>query len=66
MYHILGTDTISPRKLKESLDKGAEAGVVLDGAVYTIVDRMIARDPTAFIPTQGMKKRGPCYPSHLI
>jgi hypothetical protein len=51
LYGILGHVTISPRNLKESLDKAVAAGVSLDGAVFTIVDRAIARDPTAFIPT---------------
>jgi hypothetical protein len=50
LYRILADKTISPRKLKESLDAAAAAGVVLDGAVFTIVDRLIARDSTAFIP----------------
>jgi hypothetical protein len=51
LYGILGNNTVSPRKLKETLDAAAGAGVVLDGAVFTIVDRLIVRDPTAFIPT---------------
>jgi hypothetical protein len=51
LYNILGSNTVSPRKLRETLDAAAAAGVVLDGAVFTIVDRLIARDPTAFIPT---------------
>ena len=50
VYIILGDNTISPRKLKDTLDKAAAAGVVLDGAVFTVVDRIMARDPTAFIP----------------
>jgi hypothetical protein len=50
LYGILGDITISPRKLKENLDKVVTAGIPLDGAVFTIVDRAIARDPTAFIP----------------
>lgn len=50
LYRILGDITISPRKLKESLDKAVAAGASFDGAVFTIVDRAIARDPTAFIP----------------
>ncbi|MFM0699510.1 hypothetical protein [Paraburkholderia sediminicola] len=53
LYQILGNSTISPRILKESLDKAVAAGVVLDGAVFTIVDRMVARDATAFIATQA-------------
>lgn len=51
LYRILADNTISPRKLKESLDAASAAGVVLDGAVFTIVDRLIALDSTAFIPT---------------
>ncbi len=52
LYGILGDGTISPRRLKETLDKAAAEGVVLDGAVFSLVDRMVARDATAFIPTQ--------------
>jgi hypothetical protein len=51
VYRILGDRTISPRRLKEALDTAAADGVVLDGAVFTIVDRIIIKDPTAFIPT---------------
>jgi hypothetical protein len=51
LYSILGGNTVSPRKLRETLDTAAAAGVVLDGAVFTIVDRLTALDPTAFIPT---------------
>jgi hypothetical protein len=50
LYRILADNTISPRKLKESLDAAAAAGVVLDGAVFAIVDRLIALDSTAFVP----------------
>ena len=52
LSQILGGKTISPRKLKEALDKAVADGVVLDGAVFTIVDRMVARDPTGFLPAQ--------------
>jgi len=52
LYVLLGDNTISPRKFKEALDKAAEAGVVLDGSVFSIVDRLIERDATAFVPTQ--------------
>ncbi|MFX1716743.1 hypothetical protein [Paraburkholderia sp. A1RO-5L] len=51
LYRILGDSTISPRVLKDALDKAAASGVVLDGAVFSIVDRMIARDATTFVPT---------------
>jgi len=50
LYRMLGEKTISPRKLREELDSAAAAGVVFDSAVFTIVDRIVARDPTAFFP----------------
>ena len=53
VYGILGNSTISPGKLKAALDTADASGVALDGAVFTIVDRMIARDATAFIATQN-------------
>ncbi|MBB4516326.1 hypothetical protein [Paraburkholderia fungorum] len=52
LYQILGDSTISPRLLKETLDRAIAAGVVLDGAVASIIDRMIARDATTFVPAQ--------------
>jgi len=52
LYRLLGDETISPRKLKETLDTATASGVVLDGAVFTIVDRLLVRDPTAFIPNR--------------
>jgi len=52
VYQLLGNSTISPRMLKDALDEATAAGVVLDGAVFSIVDRLRARDVTAFVPTQ--------------
>ncbi|WP_321884721.1 hypothetical protein [Paraburkholderia bannensis] len=52
LYRILGDSTISPRLLKDALDRAAEEGVVLDGAVFSIVDRIIVKDATAFVPNQ--------------
>ena len=52
LYRLLGDETISPRNLKGTLDTATAAGVVLDGAVFTIVDRLLARDPTGFIPNR--------------
>jgi hypothetical protein len=51
-YFLLGESTISPRKLKEALDTTTSLGCHFEGAVFTIVDRIIARDPTAFIPSK--------------
>jgi len=50
LYRVLGEKTISPRKLREELDSAAAAGVIIDSAVFTIVDRIVAEDPTAFFP----------------
>jgi len=33
---MLGDGTISPRRFKETLDKVAAEGVVLDGAVFSL------------------------------
>jgi hypothetical protein len=52
LYRLLGDSTISPRLLKAALDRAATEGVVLDGAVFSIVDRIVARDATAFVPGQ--------------
>jgi hypothetical protein len=52
LYRVLGDSTISPRLLKGALEKAATEGVVLDGAVFSIVDRIVARDATTFVPGQ--------------
>jgi hypothetical protein len=52
LYNQLGGNTINPRRWKQLLEAAAADGVVLDGAVFTIIDRAIARDPTAFLPHQ--------------
>lgn len=49
-YNLLRDTTIYPRGLKESLDSAAAAGALIAGDVYAIVDRILARDATAFIP----------------
>ena len=53
VYYLLNESTISPRKLKEAIDAATTLGCHFDGAVFTIVDRMMARDPTAFIPSKS-------------
>ena len=52
LYAVLGQRTISPRKLREKLDAGVSVGFTCDGAAFSIVDRMLARDPTTFIPSR--------------
>jgi hypothetical protein len=49
LYRMLGERTISPRKLREKVDAATADGIAFDGAVTAIVDRMVARDPAAFI-----------------
>ena len=49
LNRTLADRIISPRKLREKLDLAAADGIVVDGAVTAIVDRMVARDPAAFI-----------------
>jgi hypothetical protein len=49
VYQHLGSQTISPRRMRELIDDAAKAGVVFDGAVFALVDRMVAADPTAFV-----------------
>jgi hypothetical protein len=50
LYRLLGDSTISPRRLREALDAATKEGVVLEGSVFAIVDRIVARDPTVFLP----------------
>lgn len=52
LYAALGHTTISPTTWRSKLEIAIADGVVLDGAVFAIIDRAIARDPTAFIMTQ--------------
>jgi hypothetical protein len=52
LYRLLGEKIISPRKLKEELDRAAADDVVIAGAVFAIVDRIVGRDATFFNPTE--------------
>ena len=49
VYLLLAETTISPRKLKETADQAFKAGVGFDNAVYSLIDRMMKRDPTTFV-----------------
>ena len=49
LNRMLGDKTISPRKLREKIDAATADGIAFDGAVMAIVDRMVARDPAAFL-----------------
>jgi hypothetical protein len=49
LNEMLAARTISPRRLREKLDVATADGMVFDGAVTAIVDRMMTRDPAAFV-----------------
>lgn len=52
LYALLAEPTISPRRLRAALEAATADGVVLDETIFAIVDRAMARDPTALIPSQ--------------
>lgn len=49
-YAHLGSSVISPARFCEALKQAAAAGVVFDGALFAIADRVAKRDETAFVP----------------
>jgi hypothetical protein len=49
LNEMLAARTISPRRLREKLDVATADGMVFDGAVTAIVDRMMTRDAAAFV-----------------
>jgi len=48
LYVTLHTQALSPARFKQVLNDASDKGVVVDGAAFVIVDRMIERDPTMF------------------
>jgi len=52
IYYYCQPSVMSPRTLKEQLDKAKEKGVLLHGAVFAILDRIISQDSSVFIPFQ--------------
>ena len=53
-YAHLGNSVISPMRLRDALNKAAAAGVVFDGAVFAIIDRVVERDKNAFVPFNAL------------
>jgi hypothetical protein len=47
LYALIGNRNCSPIELRASLDKVVAAGVVLDRAVFTLVDSVCAKDSAA-------------------
>jgi hypothetical protein len=66
-YRMLGGPVVDPTRALMALDAAAQKGAVWDGAVYEVLNRVIARDPTAcvghrrlaLIPrARGTRRRG--------
>jgi hypothetical protein len=47
LHVLVASHPVSPARLQRSLDQAAAAGVALDGAVFSLVDRVIAGAATA-------------------
>jgi len=50
IYWYCSPPVLSPRVLKEALEKGREAGVYFGGATYVLLDRILAKNPSQFLP----------------
>jgi hypothetical protein len=48
-YRMLGGAVVDPTRIKRALEAAAEKGAVWEGAVYAILNRVIARDPAAWV-----------------
>lgn len=48
-YRELAGPVVDPTRAKRALETGAEKGAVWEGAVFAILNRVIARDPTAWV-----------------
>jgi hypothetical protein len=57
-YRTLDGPVVDPTRVKRALDAAAEKGAVWEGAVYAILNRVIARDPTAWVADDSHSYRG--------
>jgi hypothetical protein len=48
-YRTLDGPIVDPTRVKRALDAAAKKGAVWDGTVFAILNRVIARDPTAWV-----------------
>jgi hypothetical protein len=58
-YRRLGGPVVDPTRVQRALDAAAEKGAVWDGAVYAVLNRVIARDPTAWVTDDSHSYHGP-------
>jgi hypothetical protein len=56
-YRMLGGPVVDPTRVQRALDAAAEKGAVWDGAVYAVFNRVIARDPTAWVTDDSYSYR---------
>jgi hypothetical protein len=61
-YRELAGPVIDPTRAKRALEAAAENGVVWDGAIYAILNRVIARDPASWVTDDSHSYRGPAEP----
>ncbi len=48
-YRTLEGPVVDPNRVRTALDAAAEKGAVWNGAIYAVLNRVIARDPTAWV-----------------
>jgi hypothetical protein len=48
-YRMLGGAVVDPTRIRTALDAAADKGAVWDGAIYAILNRVIARDGAAWV-----------------
>ncbi|GBE17381.1 hypothetical protein BMS3Abin15_01226 [bacterium BMS3Abin15] len=53
VYYYCKLPVISPSTLKSSLQKALDSGVVFDGVVHAILNRVLERDRNVFIPFES-------------
>jgi len=56
-YRELTGPVVDPSRVKKALETAAEKGAVWDGVVYAILNRVIARDPGAWVTTDSLSDR---------
>jgi hypothetical protein len=57
-YRMLNGPLIDPTRVNRALEAAAEKGAVWDGAVYAVLNRVIARDPAAWVTDDSHTYRG--------
>jgi hypothetical protein len=58
-YRQLAGPVVDPTRAKRALEAAADKGAAWDGAVYAILNRVIARDPGAWVTDDSHSYHGP-------